>query len=57
MSLIYRLSKEWEALVKEHGEEMLNTYNETVEKGGNKETYEEFVAKLRIEWFKEMMSK
>ncbi|KKM67965.1 hypothetical protein LCGC14_1465830 [marine sediment metagenome] len=48
--------KEWDLLMIEHHEETLKTYNFTVEKKGNKQTFEEFKAKLRMEWFKERMT-
>ena len=55
MSLLKHLTDQWNLLMKEHHEETLLTYNMSVEKG-NEETFEEFKAKLRIEWFKDMMA-
>lgn len=55
MSLLKRLMSEWNTLMIEHHDEILATYNVTVAHG-NKETFDEFKERLRMEWFKEMTS-
>lgn len=57
VSLLGRLLNEWNELMKEYSEETLETYNFTVEKKGNKQTFEEFKEKLKMDWFKERLGK
>ena len=40
----------------EYHEQTLETYNFTVEKKGNKQTFEEFKDAMRLDWFKERMT-
>ena len=53
VSLLQRLWAEWRLQVEAHSEETMETYLATV-KGGNTQTYEEFMEELRVDWFVEM---
>ena len=51
-----RLAREWLLHYAAHKQETIEVYNITV-RGGNKQTYSEFVEEIRKEWMEEMKEK